>query len=39
MQFGMPTLIEIKSSFYEKFGFSSRPRENRGAGMDLWLSK
>lgn len=28
---------EGKESFYEKFGFSARPRENRGAGMDLWI--
>lgn len=27
-----------KEAFYEKFGFSSRPRENRGAGMDLWIT-
>jgi GNAT superfamily N-acetyltransferase len=26
-----------KEGFYERFGFTSRPRENRGAGMDLWL--
>lgn len=26
-----------KEGFYEKFGFSSRPRENRGAGMDIWI--
>jgi GNAT superfamily N-acetyltransferase len=24
-----------KETFYEKFGFSVRPRENRGAGMDM----
>jgi GNAT superfamily N-acetyltransferase len=26
-----------KEGFYERFGFISRPRENRGAGMDMWL--
>ena len=26
-----------KEAFYEKFGFVSRPRENRGAGMDMGL--
>jgi GNAT superfamily N-acetyltransferase len=26
-----------KECFYEKFGFVSRPRPNRGAGMDIWL--
>ena len=28
-----------KEGFYEKFGFVIRPRERRGAGMDLWLNK
>ncbi len=28
-----------KEPFYEKFGFVSRPRDNRGAGMDLWIKK
>jgi len=28
-----------KEGFYEKFGFVSRPRENRGAGMDMWIIK
>jgi GNAT superfamily N-acetyltransferase len=28
-----------KEGFYEKFGFISRPRENRGAGMDLMIEK
>jgi hypothetical protein len=28
-----------KEGFYEKFGFVSRPRENRGAGMDMWITK
>jgi GNAT superfamily N-acetyltransferase len=28
-----------KEGFYEKFGFISRPRENRGAGMDMWIVK
>ena len=28
-----------KEGFYEKFGFVSRPRDNRGAGMDLWITK
>ena len=28
-----------KESFYEKFGFIIRPRERRGAGMDLWITK
>jgi GNAT superfamily N-acetyltransferase len=28
-----------KEGFYEKLGFASRPRENRGAGMDIWLTK
>ena len=28
-----------KEGFYEKFGFASRPRNNRGAGMDMWLTK
>lgn len=27
-----------KEEFYEKFGFSTRPRENRGAGMDIWIT-
>jgi GNAT superfamily N-acetyltransferase len=27
-----------KEGFYEKFGFVSRPRENRGTGMDLWIT-
>lgn len=27
-----------KEGFYEKFGFSVRPRENRGAGMDMWIT-
>ena len=26
-----------KEGFYEKLGFSPRPRENRGAGMDMLL--
>ncbi len=26
-----------KEGFYEKLGFAQRPRENRGAGMDLWM--
>ncbi len=26
-----------KENFYEKMGFLIRPRENRGAGMDLWI--
>jgi GNAT superfamily N-acetyltransferase len=28
-----------KEGYYEKFGFVSRPRENRGAGMDMWIVK
>ena len=28
---------EGKEGFYEKFGFECRPRENRGAGMDMWI--
>ena len=28
-----------KEGFYEKFGFVPRPRNNRGAGMDMWLTK
>ena len=28
-----------KEGFYEKFGFVSRPREKRGAGMDMWIVK
>ena len=28
-----------KEGFYEKFGFISRPRERRGAGMDMWIIK
>ena len=28
-----------KEKFYEKFGFVSRPRDNRGAGMDMWIEK
>lgn len=27
-----------KEAFYRKLGFSVRPSENRGAGMDLWIS-
>lgn len=26
-----------KEGFYERFGFAVRPRENRGAGMDMWI--
>lgn len=26
-----------KEGFYEKFGFAKRPRDNRGAGMDMWI--
>ena len=29
----------VKEKFYEKFGFVIRPRERRGAGMDLWITK
>lgn len=28
-----------KEAFYKKFGFVPRPRDRRGAGMDLWLVK
>ncbi len=28
-----------KEEFYEKLGFSARPRERRGAGMDMWIEK
>ncbi len=28
-----------KEEFYKKFGFVSRPRENRGSGMDMQLTK
>jgi GNAT superfamily N-acetyltransferase len=28
-----------KEKFYEKFGFVKRPRDRRGAGMDLWITK
>ena len=28
-----------KESFYEKFGFVVRPRDRRGAGKDLFLTK
>ena len=28
-----------KEGFYVKFGFVSRPRERRGAGMDMWITK
>jgi hypothetical protein len=28
-----------KEKFYEKFGFVIRPRERRGAGMDLWITQ
>jgi len=28
-----------KEPFYEKFGFVSRPRDRRGAGMDMWITK
>ena len=27
-----------KESFYEKFGFSRRPNDNLGAGMDQWIT-
>ena len=27
-----------KEGFYEKLGFVSRPRKNRGAGMDMWIT-
>ena len=27
-----------KEPFYEKLGFAARLRENRGAGMDMWLT-
>lgn len=26
-----------KEPFYEKFGFESRPNENGGCGMDMWI--
>lgn len=26
-----------KEPFYEKFGFNSRPNEEEGAAMNLWL--
>lgn len=26
-----------KEVFYERFGFSQRPNDNAGAGMDMWL--
>ena len=26
-----------KESFYEQFGFSKRPSDNYGCGMDMWL--
>lgn len=26
-----------KESFYRKFGFSERPNDNAGAGMDQWI--
>ena len=29
---------EGKEGFYEKFGFESRPRDRRGAGMDMWIT-
>ena len=28
-----------KEPFYEKFGFSVRPNDDAGAGMDQWLIK
>ena len=28
-----------KQGFYEKFGFESRPNENRGPGMTKWIEK
>ena len=28
-----------KETFYKKFGFVKRPRDRRGAGMDLWITK
>ena len=28
-----------KEKFYEKFGFVIRPRDRRGSGMDMWLTK
>jgi len=28
-----------KEGFYEKLGFTARPCENRGAGMDMWICK
>jgi hypothetical protein len=28
-----------KEGFYEKLGFVSRPRDRRGAGMDMWITK
>lgn len=27
-----------KEAFYEKFGFSRRPNDNLGAGMDQWIT-
>jgi Predicted acetyltransferase len=29
---------EGKEGFYEKFGFAARPRDRRGAGMDMWIT-
>ena len=28
-----------KEGFYEKLGFVSRPRDRRGPGMDMWITK
>jgi GNAT superfamily N-acetyltransferase len=28
-----------REPFYEKFGFAVRPRERRGAGMDMWITE
>jgi hypothetical protein len=28
-----------KERFYEKLGFTSRPRNNRGPGMDMWITE
>ena len=32
-----PMAAKGKEPFYEKFGFSERPNENLGAGMDQWF--
>lgn len=42
MKLGWSIVVDLmsasgKEEFYRKFGFRFRPREGRGAGMDMWI--